>query len=135
MLLRFKDEIGLTENQVDKIEKLQEQFTEYGIKQKANLKIKEMKFHSYLKKDKVDRKNMETIIREITTMKTDMQIAHMNYLLDLKELLTPEQLEKIETLRKEKRLERLKERKYRMRDRDHRNKEKTKRFKEEGDGR
>jgi Spy/CpxP family protein refolding chaperone len=135
MLLKFKDEIGLTENQVGKIEKMQEQFSEYAIKQRANLKIKEMKFHAYLKKDKIDRKKMETMIREITKMKTDMQIAHMNYLLDLKELLTPEQLEKIETFRKERRRERLKERRHRLRDRDHRRKEKAERFKGEGDGR
>ena len=135
MLLKFKDEIGLTEDQVNKIEKMQEQFAEYAIKQKADLKIKEMKFHSYLKKDKIDRKNMEKMIREITSMKTGMQIAHMNYLLDLKELLTPEQLQKIETFRKERRLKWLKERKHRKRDREHRIKERAKEFEGEGEGR
>lgn len=134
MLLRFKDEIGLTQDQVNKIEKMQEQFAEYAIKQKADLKIKEMKFHSYLKKDKIDRKKMEKMIREITSMKTDMQIAHMNYLLDLKELLTPEQLQKIKTFRKERRLKWLKERKHRKRDREHRIKERAKRFEGEGEG-
>lgn len=134
MLLRFKDEIGLTEDQVNKIETMQEQFSEYAIKQKADLKIKEMKFHSYLKEDKIDRKKMEKMIRDITSMKTDMQINHMNYLLDLKELLTPEQLQKIETFRKERRLKWLKEREHRKIDREHRIKERVKRFKGEGEG-
>jgi Spy/CpxP family protein refolding chaperone len=134
MLLRFKDEIGLTQNQVDRIEKMQEQFEEYAIKQKAELKIKEMKIHSYLKKDKIDRKRMEKMIREVTNMKTDMQIAHMNYLLDLKELLTPEQLQKIERFRKERRLRWLKEREHRMRDREHRFKKSAKRFEGKGEG-
>jgi Spy/CpxP family protein refolding chaperone len=134
MLLRFKDEIGLTQDQVNKIETMQEQFMEYAIKQKANLKIKEMKFHSYLKKDKIDREKMEKMIREITGMKTDMQISHMNYLLDLKELLTPEQLQKIETFRKERRLRWLRERKHRKIDREHRIKERVKRFEGEGEG-
>jgi Spy/CpxP family protein refolding chaperone len=123
ILLRFKDEIGLTEDQVNKIEKMQELFMESTIRGKADLKIKEVKLHSYLKENQVDRKKMEKMIREIASMKTDMQIAHINYLLDLKDVLTPEQLQKIETFKKERWHQRMKERKPRM-------KERMKRFKE-----
>jgi Spy/CpxP family protein refolding chaperone len=117
MLLKFKDEIGLTRDQVNTFEKMREQFMEYAIKQRADLKIKEMKFHSFLKEEKVNRKKMEKMIREIAGMKTDMQISHMNYLLDIKEVLTPEQIQQIEKFKKERRHKRLKERRHRIKER------------------
>jgi len=112
MLLKFKDEIGLTAEQVNKIEKMADLFHEAAIKKHADIKIKELKVHSYLKEEQVDRKKMEIMIREIAKMKTDMQVDHMNYLLDLKNLLTPEQLAKIESLKKERIHQRMKNREY-----------------------
>jgi hypothetical protein len=46
---------------------------------------------------------MEKMIRDIAKMRTDLQVDRLNYLLDLKSLLTPEQITKIEELKKEKR--------------------------------
>jgi hypothetical protein len=56
MLLKFKDEIGLTANQVAKIEKMNEMFGEAKIRRQADIKVQQMKFQSYINKDKVDRK-------------------------------------------------------------------------------
>ena len=110
MLLNFKDEISLTAEQVSKIEEMTDLFQEAVIKKQADIKIKGLKARSYLREEQVDRKKMETMIREIAKMKTDMQVDHMNYLLDLKDLLTPEQLAKIESLKKERIHERMKDR-------------------------
>jgi len=112
MLLKFKEEIGLTAEQVSNIEKMTDLFQEIAIKKQADIKIKGLKVRSYLREEQVDRKKMETMIREIAKMKTDMQVDHMNYLLDLKDLLTPEQLAKIESLKKERIHERMKNREY-----------------------
>lgn len=112
MLLKFKDEIGLTSEQVDKIEKITNGFQETAIKKQADIKVKGLKVRSYLKEEQVDRKKMESMIREIAKMKTDMQIDRMNYLLDLKDLLTPEQIGKIESLKKERIHNRMKNREY-----------------------
>jgi len=120
MLLKMKDHIGLTEDQAKKIESMQERYMEATIKLKADLKIKQMKFKSYLKEDKINRKKMEKIIREIAEMKTDMQVDHMNYLLDLKSLLTTEQIQKIEELKKQRRHKMMKERFERRGSRKHR---------------
>lgn len=103
MLLRHQDEIGLTEDQVTKIEKMQQKFQEYEIKQKAEMKIQWLKFKTLLKKDKVDRKKMEKMIRETARMRTNMQIDKMNYMLDVKEVLTPEQITKIKEFKKKMR--------------------------------
>jgi Spy/CpxP family protein refolding chaperone len=112
MLLKFKDEIGLTAEQVSKIEKMTDLFQEAAIRKQADIKVKGLKVRSYLKEEQVDRKKMEIMIREIAKMRTDLQVDHMNYLLDLKDLLTPEQIAKIESIKKESRHKRMKTRKY-----------------------
>lgn len=112
MLLKFKDEIELTADQVSKIEKMTDLFQEAAIRKHADIKVKGLKVRSYLKEEQVDRKMMEKMIREIAQMRTDMQVDHMNYLLDLKELLTPEQIAKIESIKKERRHKRMKRREY-----------------------
>lgn len=110
MLLKFKDDIGLTEDQVGKIEKMQEARKEAKIKKQADIKVQELKFNSYLKGDKVDRGKMEKMIRTIAKMRTDSQIETINYLLDLKEILTPEQVKKIDELKKDRMHKRMKSR-------------------------
>jgi Spy/CpxP family protein refolding chaperone len=112
MLLKFKDEIGLTAEQVSKIEKMTDLFQEAAIRKQADIKVKGLKVRSYLKEEQVDRKKMEIMIREIAKMRTDLQVDHMNYLLDLKDLLTPEQIAKIESIKKESRHKRMEKRKY-----------------------
>lgn len=131
MLMRFKDEIGLTEDQVSKIEKMQELFQETAIRKSADIKIQSLKLRSYLKDDQINRKKMGKMIRDIAKMKTDMQIDRMNYLLDLKSLLTPEQLTKIEELKKKKRHRMMREGRYRMRDKRDRRRPEIKRQRSE----
>jgi len=117
MLIRFKDEIDLSADQVSKIEKMQELIQEASIRRTADIKILSLKFHSYLKKEQINRKKMEKMIREIAKMKTDLQIDRMNYLLDVKNLLTAEQVAKIEELKNERRREWMRKRGPRMRER------------------
>ncbi len=101
MLLKFQDDIGLTKDQVIKIEKLQTLYHESLIRQNADIQVKELKISDYLNDDQINRKKMETMIREVAAMKTDMKIAHLNHLLDVKSLLTAEQITKIEDLKKD----------------------------------
>jgi Spy/CpxP family protein refolding chaperone len=112
MLLKFKDEIGLTAEQVSKIEKMKDLFQEATVKKQADIKVKGLKVRSYLTEEQVDRKKMEIMIREIAKMRTDLQVDHMNYLLDMKDLLTPEQIAKIESLKKEWSHKRMKKKEY-----------------------
>ncbi|MCP5053105.1 MAG: hypothetical protein GY940_38415 [bacterium] len=100
MILRFKDELGLTADQAGKIERMGELVKEASIRGKADVKVQEMKLQSYLKKDQVSRKKLESMIRDIAKMKTDMHIDHMNYLLDVKGVLTAEQIGKVEDFKK-----------------------------------
>ena len=100
ILLKMKDKIQLTDAQVAKIEDLKRTFEEYRIRAGADIDIMELKLKDYLKGDKVKRSEVEKLIRKVSGLKTDMHVAHINHLLDLKELLTPEQITKIEEVKK-----------------------------------
>ena len=117
LLLRFKDEIGLTQEQTDKIEKMEGLYRESDIRKQADIKIQELKFHSYLKGDQIDRSKMEKMVRTIAKMRTDSIIDHINFLLDLRNILTPEQIAKIEDIKKERMHEMMRHRKSRMKER------------------
>jgi Spy/CpxP family protein refolding chaperone len=117
MLLKMKADIGLTEDQVAKIEKMGTAHKENLIKREANLKVMQLKFDTHLQEKKINRAKLEKVVREIARLRTDMQIENINHLLDLRELLTAEQLIKIDELKKEMRHKRWNRRKDWRKDR------------------
>ena len=110
MLLKFKDEIGLSADQVSKIEKIRDSFQERAIKGKADIKILEMKLDNYFAKDQINRTKLISMVKEISRKKTDMHIGLINHLLDVKEILTKDQIDKIDAIKKERMKERMKNR-------------------------
>jgi Spy/CpxP family protein refolding chaperone len=102
LILKVKDKIGLTEEQKEKIEDKMLAHEAFVIRNSAEIKIKELRFASYLKSEpgEMDRGQVEKYIREISKEKTDLIVHCMNYLLDLKEILTPSQLQKMAEIRK-----------------------------------
>lgn len=117
MLLRFKAEIGLTDAQVKEIEKIQVKHHELAIKQSSEMKLKGLKLGTLLKEEKVNRSAMEKIIREIGMMRTNLSIERLHFMLDVKNVLSKEQIQKIEELKKEMRNRRFKCRDHRESDR------------------
>lgn len=101
MLLRLKDKLELGGDQVKKIETLSAAHREHMIKQEAEEKIKMTRFENYLNGEELDRKKIEKMIREVADFKMKGQIDMINHLLDLKEVLTPEQQKKMEELKSE----------------------------------
>ena len=104
LLLKFKDEIGLTDVQVEDIEKIRLKHYELAIRQSSEIKLKELKLGTLLKNDTVNRSAMEKMIREIGKMKTDLSIQRIHFMLDVKKVLSDEQIQKIEKLKKEMRI-------------------------------
>lgn len=101
LILKVKDKIGLTNEQEEKIEDIMLAHEAFVIRNSAEIKIKELRFASYLKSEpgEMDRRQVEKYIREISKEKTDLIVHCMNYLLDLKEILTPSQLQKMAEIR------------------------------------
>lgn len=99
IILRVKDKIGLTSDQEEKIENRMLDYEAFYIRNSGEIKIKELRFASYLKSGQMDRAEVAKHIREIGKEKTDMIVRHLNHLLDLKEILTPAQRRKMAELR------------------------------------
>jgi hypothetical protein len=116
MLLKLKEKIGLSAQQVTQIETMKEKFTEAYIKEEADIKVQELKFKSLISKDKINRSKMEKMVRDLAKLKTDLLINRVNYLLDIKDILTPEQISKVEEIKKKFREEMWKKRSYRYKD-------------------
>jgi len=100
MLLRLKDELKLTDDQVKKIEKMNFNFQESVIRRMADTKVMEIKLANYLQGDKIDKKKVEKMIKDIAMMKADMQIDRIYHFLDIKSVLTPEQIKKAGELKR-----------------------------------
>jgi Spy/CpxP family protein refolding chaperone len=98
-ILHFKSETGLAAPQQQKIEDMMLAYEENAIRRGSDIKVLELKFASLLKGNRIDRREMEKMAREIGKMKTDLQVSHLNYLLDVRDTLTPEQIQKLEKLK------------------------------------
>jgi Spy/CpxP family protein refolding chaperone len=105
MLLKIKDKIGLTGKQEERIENLMLEHEAFSIRNSGEIKIKELQFAAYLKTGKTDRKEMEMVIREISKIKTNLIVHYMNYLLDVRDVLTPRQLETLKQMKEKKKAE------------------------------
>lgn len=101
LLLRVKDKLALGDDQVKKIETLTNAHREQMIKEEAELKIQMTRFENYLNGEELNRKKIEKMIRSMADFKVKNQISRINHLLDLKEILTPEQQKKMEDLKSE----------------------------------
>lgn len=98
-ILRLKSEIGLTAQQEQKIEDMMLAYEERAIRNGSDIKVLELKFAALLRGNRIDRREMEKMAREVGKMKTDLQVGHLNYLLDVRDTLTPEQVQKLEKMK------------------------------------
>ncbi len=99
IILRFSDKINLSAEQLEKAESLLLAFEEISIAKNAEIKIMELRLASQLKGKKTDRKSVEKLLRDIGKYKTDLFIAYLNYLFDLREVLTPAQIEQLSEIK------------------------------------
>lgn len=103
MLLRFKTEIGLTDTQVKKIEKMQLDYKKYKIKSTADVKLIGLKINTEFSADQVNRSKTASLIKKVGLIKTEMQVNRINHLLDIKLVLTKAQIDKIKSLKQKRR--------------------------------
>jgi Spy/CpxP family protein refolding chaperone len=105
ILLHRKDKIGLKAEQQRKAENMLLAYEESTLKESAGIKVLELKFASYLESEDVDRKEIETLINEISKRKTECIIKYLNYLLDLQEILSAGQKKKLKEIHQKVRQE------------------------------
>jgi Spy/CpxP family protein refolding chaperone len=101
MLLQAKDKIGLNAEQEKKFTAMMEAHEQWAIKFRADMEIKALKLRTALAAEKLDLKDAEGLIHALADMHAEMAITRLHFQMDVKALLTPEQLVKITELKKE----------------------------------
>ena len=101
MLLKAKDQIGLNADQEKRLLAMNEAHEQWLIKFRADMEIQALKLRTGLQAEKVNLKDAEGLIRAQADMRADMQIARLRFQMDVKALLSAEQLAKVSELKKE----------------------------------
>jgi Spy/CpxP family protein refolding chaperone len=101
LLLQAKDKIGLSSEQEKKLAALTEAHEQWAIKFRADMEIQALKLRTTLAAEQLDLKAAEGLIRAQADMHAEMAIARLHFQMDVKALLTPEQLVKMTELKKE----------------------------------
>lgn len=115
ILLKLSDRLELTEDQIHQIEELMLNHEEKVIRKSAEIKITELRIARIFHKDSLNRKEAEKQYRALSKKKTSLIIDHLNHLLDLREQLTPKQLNTLRTISDERKQKQRKQREERKR--------------------
>jgi Spy/CpxP family protein refolding chaperone len=98
LMLRHRDKLGLSADQVQNLERLRDSFQRETIRSEADLRIADMDLTSLLSADPVDLQKVEAKIREIERLKSDLRFARIRAIEKGKALLNAEQRAKLNNL-------------------------------------
>ena len=104
-LLAMADEIGLTDDQVQKIKGMQTDFQLIRIDQRADMQKAQLTIKSLRGQEPVSKTDLFRAIDKAAGMKADMQKASFEHHEAVKAVLTAEQLDKLDKLRAERRMQ------------------------------
>ena len=98
LMLRNRERLGLTADQVKHLEQLRNDFAKESIRSEANLRIAEMDLTSLLETQPVDMARVEAKIRDIERIRADLRIARVRSIEKGKAQLSAEQRRKLQEL-------------------------------------
>jgi Spy/CpxP family protein refolding chaperone len=98
LMLHHKDELGLSPDQVQNLQRLRGDFQREAIRRDADLRIAQMDLATLLERDPVDLGQVEVKVREIERLRTDLRLARIRAIEQGKAQLTAEQRAKLRTL-------------------------------------
>jgi Spy/CpxP family protein refolding chaperone len=101
LLLNNKDLLGLTTDQVRRLEQLRDNFQRLTIRNDADLRIIELDIAALFESDSVDMGNLEHKVREGEKLRADVRIARARAIEQAKALLTAEQKRKLQDLNRQ----------------------------------
>lgn len=97
-MLNNKESLGLSTDQVRKLEQLRDDFQRQSIRTEADLKIVDLDIAGLLESDPVDVAKVEAKIREAEKLRSDVRIARIRAIEQAKALLSKEQKKKLRDL-------------------------------------
>ena len=89
--LAMKDELGLKDDQVKAIEPLEIDYRKHAIKSRADVRVAMIDLGSLLDQKSPNRSAISSKVDEISGIRKQMMMYRVDTLLQLKEILTPEQ--------------------------------------------
>lgn len=98
LMLRNREKLGLSEDQVRRMEQLRTDFEKESIRKDADQRVAEMDLEALLDAASVDMGKVETKVREVEKNRADLRIARIRAIEKAKELLTPDQRKKLQEI-------------------------------------
>jgi hypothetical protein len=95
LMLRNREKLGLSDDQVRRMEQLRTDFEKESIRKEADLRVAEMDLEALLDAPSVEMGKAEAKVREIEKTRADLRIARIRTIEKAKELLTPDQRKKL----------------------------------------
>ena len=93
-ILSYRDYLGLSAEQVKKLEQLRDNFQRQSIRNDADLRIIELDIAALLDSPTVEVAKVEAKIREAEKLRTDLRVARVRTIEQAKSVLTAEQRKK-----------------------------------------
>jgi len=98
LMLQNKGELQLTSEQVQKLEALRVSFQKGAIRRSADLQVTELELEELRKREPVDLAKVEAQVKRIETLRAEQRLSRIKVIEEGKALLTPEQRQKLDTL-------------------------------------
>lgn len=94
----LKQKLGLTDEQIKKLTELRTEYLNKVSKLAAELAAKQAELRALWLSPKPDEKRIRELTEQIAKLQSELAIERVNYQLEFREILTPEQLSKLPTL-------------------------------------
>jgi Spy/CpxP family protein refolding chaperone len=98
IMLHHRTELGLSADQVSRLEALRSDFTREAIRRDADIRIAELDLAALLEQDPADLAKVETKVREAAQLRADLRMARLRAVEQGKAVLTPEQRTRLQTM-------------------------------------
>src|SRR5215470_16448521 len=98
IMLHHRAELGLSAEQVSRLETLRGDFTREAIRRGADIRIAELDLATLLEQDPVDLTKVEAKVREVAQLRADLRIARLRAVEQGRAVLTAEQRTRLQAL-------------------------------------
>jgi Spy/CpxP family protein refolding chaperone len=97
-ILKFKDGMAITEDQVDKLLAIKTDFKKTKIRMKADIQLASVDLHDLLRDDKGSLNDIEAKLKDLYDTRAEMYFASVKATRDAKAVLTAEQRARMKTV-------------------------------------
>jgi len=97
----FRARVGISADQANKIRTETFQFRESQIRNRADVQVRELELHQLLSAQNPDRSAIDQKLAQVETARMDQAKAAIDFRLDMRAALTPEQKQKLQQMRED----------------------------------